>query len=75
MTVSELEQLLVAKLVRDAGGSQRQWRLALGRITLHDMTTHPHCNWSIAPRGNARENELIETMLDDVRLRHPLVVA
>jgi hypothetical protein len=62
-------------LVRNAGGSQRQWRLAIGPVTQHDVTTHSHCNSSVAPSGSARENELIETLLDSLRLRHPMVVA
>ncbi len=75
MTASELQGLLLSTLVRQAGGSQRGWRLAIGPIRLHDPATHPHCNWSLTPSGTARENERIEALLDTVRLRHPIVTA
>src|SRR3546814_19389837 len=48
MTASELQDLLVATLVRKAGGTRRRWRIAVGPVRLHDLATHPHCNWSIA---------------------------
>ncbi len=73
MTASELQRLLVTTLIREAGGSQRQWRLAIGPVKLHDPATHAHCNWSVAPSGGVRENDRIETLLDSVRLRHPIV--
>ncbi len=75
MTVSELQRLLITTLVREAGGSQRQWRLAIGPVTVHDRAIYAHCNWSVAPSGGVWENERIETLLDSVRLRHPMVVA
>lgn len=74
MTATELQTMLVSTLVRTAGGSPRQWRLAIGPIRLHDLATHAHCNWSIAPSGGAREIAQIERLLDTVRLTHPIVV-
>ncbi|MCE7794965.1 hypothetical protein LWE61_00185 [Sphingobium sufflavum] len=74
MTVSQILDLLIAALIRKAGGSRRRWRQAIGPVRLYDPATHPHCNWSVAPVGNAQENALIERLLDDVRLDHPLVV-
>lgn len=73
MTAAELQSLLIARLVRSAGGSPRQWRIAIGPIRLHDLATHAHCNWSIAPSGSAREIAAIEKLLDTVRLTHPIV--
>ena len=74
MTTSELQHLLVAKLLRQHGGTQRGWRLAIGPVTVHDRATHPHCNWSVAPTGTAGQIGRIERLLDDVRLEYPLVV-
>ena len=73
MTAGDLQELLVATLVRKFGGTRRQWRMAIGPVRLHDLATHPHCNWSVAPSGSAREIAEIERLLDDVRLSHPLI--
>lgn len=75
MTASELQGLLLSTLVRQAGGSQRGWRLAIGPIRLHDPATHPHCNWSVTPSGSPSQNERIEVLLDGIRLRYPIVTA
>ena len=75
MTASELQDLLVGALVRHAGGTRRRWRTAVGPVRLHDVATHPHCNWSIDPSGGAREVGEIERLLDRIRLEHPLVAA
>lgn len=73
MRASQLQDLLVNRLVRQAGGSQRAWRMAIGPIRLHDAETHAHCNWSVAPSGGIRQNAEIERLLDSVRLTHPFV--
>jgi hypothetical protein len=73
MTASELQDLLVTTLLRKAGGSKRRWRLALGPVRVYDRATHPHCNWSVTPSGSAGEIAAIETLLDEVRSRHPIV--
>ena len=73
MTASELQELLVSTLLRQVGGTRRQWRMAVGPVRLHDLATHPHCNWSVAPSGGAREVAAIERLLDDVRLSHPFI--
>ena len=75
MTASDLQDHLVATLVRRCGGTQRGWRLALGRVRLYDVATHPHCNWAIDPTGDAREVAAIEALIDEVRLSHPLLAA
>ena len=75
MTTNELQAMLIARLVRIAGGSPRQWRIAIGPIRLHDLATHAHCNWSVAPSGSAREIATIERLLDTMRLTHPIVVS
>ena len=73
MTASELQDRLVAALVRKVGGTQRQWRLAIGPVRLHDRATHSHCNWSVAPSGSSQVIAEIENLLDDVRLSHPFI--
>ena len=62
-------------LVRSAGGDPRRWRIVLGPIKLHDLRTHPHCNWSVAPSGGVREVAEIERLLDTMRLEYPIVGA
>lgn len=73
MTASELQDFLVAALVRQSGGSPRRWRMAIGPVRLHDIRSYPHCNWSVAPSGGSRENAEIERLLDKIRLSHPIV--
>jgi hypothetical protein len=75
VTAGQLQDLLVARLARAAGGSARRWRVALGPVHLHDLATHAHCNWSVRPSGGTRENSEIERLLDTVRLDHPIVTA
>jgi hypothetical protein len=75
MTGGELQDLLVAALVRKMGGSKRDWRAALGPVRVYGLDTHPHCNWSVTPSGSNGENAIIERLLDDLRGRYPLVVA
>lgn len=75
MNASDLQDLIVRTLVRQSGGSRRDWHLAVGAVRIHDVATHPHCNWSLAPSGDSRENERIERLLDTLRLDHPLVTA
>lgn len=73
MTPHQLTDLLISTLVRAHGGERRRWRLVIGPIRVHSLDTHPHCNWSIAPSGSARENAAVEGLLDDIRGSHPIV--
>ncbi|PNU02140.1 hypothetical protein [Novosphingobium guangzhouense] len=73
MTASELENLLVARLVREKGGTSQTWRRALGKIIVRDVKTHPHCNWDFRLSGTDAQHAAIERVLDDVRLEHSIV--
>jgi hypothetical protein len=73
MTAHQLLDLLLSSLVRQHGGDRRRWRTALGAVRIHDLATHPHCNWSIEASGSAREKAKIEYMLDDIRGTHPII--
>ncbi|ODP37308.1 hypothetical protein BFL28_03345 [Sphingomonas turrisvirgatae] len=73
MRASQLQDLIVTMLVRRAGGTQRQWRAVVGPVKLHDIATHAHCNWSLAPSGRADQVAEVERLLDTVRLDHPIV--
>ncbi|WP_375419682.1 hypothetical protein [uncultured Sphingomonas sp.] len=74
MTSSQLQDLIVASLVRRLGGTARRWRLVLGAIRFHDPSKYL-CNWSFAPSGEPRELAEVENMLDVLRLEHPHVDA
>ena len=74
MTASELQDLLLSTLVRQTGGTRRRWRIVVGPVRLHDLATHPHCNWSIDPSGGGREVDEVERLLDKVRLAHPIIL-
>ena len=73
MTSADLEQLLIARLVRDQGGTSQTWRRALGKVAVRDAKTHAHCNWEITPDGTDAQKAAIEELLDDVRLVHSIV--
>lgn len=73
MTASDLEQLLIARLVRERGGTSQTWRRALGKVILRDTKTHPHCNWDFRLSGTDAQRAPIERLLDDVRLEHSIV--
>jgi hypothetical protein len=74
MTSSQLQDLIIASLLRRLGGTARRWRLVLGPIRFHDPTKYV-CNWSFAPSGDSREIAQVEDMLDVLRLDHPRVDA
>lgn len=75
MTSYDLEQLLVARLVRERGGNSQVWRRALGKIIVRGADTHAHCNWDVRTSGTNAQNAAIERLLDDVRLEHPILAA
>lgn len=75
MTAGELHDRIVARLARASSGTRQRWRAVLGPVRVHDIRTHPHCNWSVTPTGTAREIEAVERLLDDLRSEHPIVSA
>ncbi|MES2172534.1 hypothetical protein HHL08_21630 [Sphingobium sp. AR-3-1] len=75
MTAEKLTDLLVARLVRDHGKSKHHWRKVVGKLRLYSPATHPHCNWNATPTGSFQDIALIESLLDDLRMTHPLLTA
>jgi hypothetical protein len=75
MTASDLEQLLIARLVRERGGTSQTWQRALGKIIVRDTQTHPHCNWDFRLSGTNAQRAAIERLLDEVRLEHSILAA
>lgn len=73
MTAGDLQDRIVTRLLRLHGGTRQRWRSVLGPLRVHDVETHPHCNWSAMPTGSVREVELTERLLDDVRAELPVV--
>lgn len=73
MSRDDLRDLFLSALLRDSGGTRGRWRIVLGEVRVYSIATHPHCNWSITPSGTARENNLVEALADELRLRHPIV--
>lgn len=75
MTASDLEHLLITRLIRERRGKSQTWRRALGKIIVRDTKTHAHCNWAVRLGGTAAQQVAIERLLDDVRLEHSIVAA
>jgi hypothetical protein len=75
MTAADLEQLLIARLIRERGGTSQAWQRALGKVIVRDAVTHAHCNWDVRLSGTDPQRAAIERMLDDVRLEHSILSA
>ena len=75
MTASDLEELLIARLVRERGGTSQTWQRAIGKVIVRDTGTHAHCNWDVRLSGTDAQRAAIERLLDDVRLEHPILAA
>ncbi len=75
MTASDLEQLLIARLIREKGGTSQTWQRALGKVIVRDPETYAHCNWDVRLSGSDAQRAAIERLLDDVRLEHSIVAA
>lgn len=75
MTASDLEQLLIARLIREKGGTSQTWQQALGKVIVCETKTHAHCNWDVRLSGTDAQRDAIERLLDDVRLEHSIVAA
>ena len=73
MLASDLRDLFVSTLAREAGGDRRRWRIAVGEIRLYSLATHPHCNWAVSPSGSIGEMAAVERLADLLRARHPIV--
>ncbi len=65
--------LMVARLVRERGGAKHRWRQRIGAVRLYPRETHAHCNWSVSPTGSFGEIEAVESLADELRLKHPLL--
>lgn len=73
MTTGDIEDLFVTLLVGVAGGSERAWRKAVGRVLALPVVFHPRLNWSIAPNGSAEQLEAIGKAEEIIRGGHPYV--
>lgn len=75
MTAADLIDQFLAILLREVGGTRRRWRNVIGPVKRYSAATHPHCNWSITPGGEADENEAVERIADRLREKHPILEA
>lgn len=73
MTALDLTDQFLAILLREFGGTRRRWRNVIGPVKRYSATTHPHCNWSITPGGEAEENAAIERIADRLRDKYPII--
>lgn len=73
MNAADLTDQFLAILLREVGGTRRRWRNVIGPVKRYSPATHPHCNWSITPGGEADENSAIERVADRLREKHPII--
>lgn len=74
MTVDDLIDRFLARLLREQGGTRRRWRNVIGPVRVYSPETHAHCNWSITPSGSAAEVAAVEAVSDMLRSEVPIVV-
>ncbi|MBT2186846.1 hypothetical protein [Sphingobium nicotianae] len=75
MMQAQLTDVLVARLLREHGGTKHGWRKLIGPVQIYSLKTHAHCNWAIHPTGTSSEIAMIEHLVDDLRMSHPIVTA
>ncbi|MDG2534709.1 hypothetical protein P6144_13690 [Sphingomonas sp. HITSZ_GF] len=73
MNAADLTDQFLAILLREVGGTRRRWRNVIGAVKRYSAQTHPHCNWSITPGGEAEENAAVERIADRLREKHPII--
>lgn len=73
VTASDLQQLLLADLVRRHGGTRQRWRRVMGELRVYPPETHPHCNWDVRPSGPAADVDAVNDAADGWRDRHAQV--
>ncbi|WP_116090738.1 hypothetical protein [Sphingomonas crusticola] len=71
MHASQIQSLILARLVRSSGGTRQHWRRAIGEIRVYSMKTHPHCNWDVYAAGNAADVKAVNAAVDEIRMDHP----
>ena len=72
-TPDELRDLLATVITGVAGGSDSDWRRAIGPVTKLPIATNARCNWRVAPHGSAAELGVIRRAVEIVRAAHPYV--
>jgi hypothetical protein len=72
-TPDELRDLLTTVITGVTGGSDTQWRQAIGPVTKLPISTNARCNWRVSPRGSAAELGVIRHAVEIVRAAHPYV--
>lgn len=75
MTQGQLVDILIARLVQDHGRTRQHWRRRIGTVRLYSTATHAHCNWALDPTGSTSEIAVIERLIDDLRMNHPILTA
>lgn len=75
MTASDIQQLIVNRLVRSRGGTRQRWRQAIGDVRVYSAATHPHCNWDVRPSGDPDDVDAINDLVDELRFRHARISA
>jgi hypothetical protein len=73
MHSSQIQNLILAQLVRSVGGTRQHWRRAIGQLRVHSINTHPHCNWDVYASGRPADVHAINQVVDQLRTTHPHV--
>lgn len=73
MHSGQIQNLILAQLVRSVGGTRQHWRRVMGQLRVHSIKTHPHCNWDVYASGSPAEVHAINKVVDQLRTMHPHV--
>ena len=71
LAAGEIRDLLAALLAGAIGGGAHRWREKIGELVVFPLATHPTCNWTVRPTGNAQESQAIAAAVELVREQHP----
>lgn len=68
-----LADLLIELLTGAAGGTDAEWRAAVGDVEKLPTWANVRSNWAIQPNGTAEQRDAIAKAVEIVRGAHPYV--
>uniref|UniRef100_UPI0035C9F4E4 hypothetical protein n=1 Tax=uncultured Sphingomonas sp. TaxID=158754 RepID=UPI0035C9F4E4 len=72
-TAAELRDTLAHILAGAAGGTEEEWRAAIGEIEKLPTWANIRSNWAVHPTGSAKQLAAIEKAVEVVRAAQPYV--
>ena len=74
-TTEQIRKLLITLLCGVTGGGGSRWASVIGDIERGPILDGIYCNWTVNPKGTAKERAAIAKAVEIVRAEHPYIVA